>query len=199
MELADAVRRRRMVRSFRPNPIPAGSVERILDHARRVPSAGFAQGFAYVVLEGPDETSRYWDATLPTDRRADFPWPGLLLAPVLVIPCVDPDAYIARYSEPDKARTRLGTSLDAWKVPYWFVDAGMSAMTMLLSVVDEGLGACFFGLFEHEAAVKQALGIPAAIRPAGAVAIGYPADDRPSRSTQRGRRPLGDVVHRGGW
>jgi nitroreductase len=188
-----------MVRAFRPDPVPAAALDRILDNARRAPSAGFCQGYAFVVLEGPAETARYWDVALPPERRAGFPWPGLLLAPVLVLPCAEPDAYVARYAEPDKLASGLGRDAGDWPVPYWFVDTGMAAMTMLLTAVDEGLGACFFGLFEREDAVKRALGIPATERPIGTIAIGYPAPDRPSASVARGRRPPGEVVHRGGW
>jgi nitroreductase len=188
-----------MVRSFRPDPLAPGALDRILTNAQRAPSAGFAQGWTFVVLAGPTETARYWDATLPVDRRGTFAWPGLLAAPVLVVPCADPSAYVRRYGEPDKAATGLGASPEAWAVPYWFVDAGMAAMAMLLTAVDEGLGACFFGLFEHEAAVCAALGIPAPHRPIGTIAIGHPAPDRPSASVARGRRPATDVVRRGGW
>jgi nitroreductase len=199
VELQDAIRRRRMVRAFRSDPVPAPALDRILDNARRVPSAGFCQGFAFVVLEGPADTERYWQVTLPAERRAAFPWPGLLDAPVLVLPCAEPDAYVARYAEPDKRASGLGDDPRDWPVPYWFVDTGMAAMAMLLTAVDEGLGACFFGLFEREDAVKQAFGIPAASRPIGTIAIGYPAPDRPSASVARGRRPVEDAVHRGGW
>jgi nitroreductase len=200
VELADALRRRRMVRAFRPDPLPAGALDRILDAGRRAPSAGNSQGWAFVVLEGPEQTARYWDTTLPAERRHAFPWPELLRAPALVIPCARPDAYVARYAEADKAQTGLGTGAGAWPVPYWFVDTGMAAMAMLLAAVDEGLGACFFGLFEHEPAVKDAFGIPQDVRPVGAIALGRPADgDRPSRSAARGRRALDEVVHRGGW
>jgi nitroreductase len=199
VELADAIRRRRMVRSFRPDPISPQSLERILDAGRRAPSAGNTQGASFVVLEGPDETCRYWDVTLPAARRDAFPWPGLLAAPVLVVPCAEPARYLARYSEPDKARTGLGAGVDAWGVPYWFVDSGMAAMAMLLAAVDEGLGACFFGIFDHEPALKAALGIPPEVRPTGTIAIGHPAPDRPSRSVARGRRSLDEIVHRGRW
>lgn len=188
-----------MVRAFLPDPIAPAALDRILDNARRAPSAGFTQGWHFVVLEGREQVERYWDTTLPPARRAEFPWPGLLAAPVLVLPCVEPDAYVARYAEPDKARTGLGAGTEAWPVPYWFVDAGMAAMLVLLSAVDEHLGACFFGVFEHEAAVARRLGLPAGVRIVGAIAIGTPAPDRPSASLRRGRRPAEDIVHRGGW
>jgi len=66
--------------------------------------------------------------------------------------------------------------------------------------VDAELGALFFGIFSGERDLLAALGVPDEYRPIGAVAIGYPAAaDRPSGSVGRGRRPVGDVVHRGRW
>jgi nitroreductase len=200
MQFADVVRSRRMVRAFEARPVPADVLDRVLDLARRVPAAGNAQGLDLVVLEGPAETARYWDASLPADRREGFPWPGLLDAPVLVVPVGDPDAYVARYAEPDKARTGLGEGVEAWPVPYWYVDTAFAAMVALLAAVDEGLGALFFGQFEHEAAIAAALGIPSDRRAVGTIALGYAADEqRPSGSSRRPRRPLDDVVHRGHW
>lgn len=200
MELSDALRRRRMVRAFRPDPVDPAALDRILDAGRRAPSAGHTQGWAFVVLEGPEQTGRYWAATLPAAKRPSFPWPRLLDAPVLVVPCARPQAYVDRYAEADKAATGLGTGEDAWPVPYWFVDSGMAAMAMLLAAVDEGLGACFFGIFHHEAALKAELGIPDDVRPIGTIAIGHPADDdRPSHSVARGRRDRDDVIRRGAW
>lgn len=201
MELADVVRSRCMVRAFEPRPVAPGVLDRVLDLARRVPAAGNTQGLDLVVLEGPEQTALYWDATLPPERREAFPWPRLLDAPVLIVPVGDPDAYVARYAEPDKVRSGLGEGADAWAVPYWYVDTAFAAMLALLAAVDEGLGALFFGQFGHEAAVKAALGIPAGRRPVGTIALGYAAEggDRPSASSQRPRRALDDVVHRGHW
>ncbi len=85
-------------------------------------------------------------------------------------------------------------------MPYWDIDAAFAAMLMLLTAVDAGLGALFFGIFGGEAELLAALGVPPDYRPIGAVAIGYPAaEDRPSASAVRGRRPLEDLVHRGHW
>ena len=53
-------------------------------------------------------------------------------------------AYLDRYAEPDKGWTDRDEC--RWPVPYWDVDAGMAALLMLLTAVDEGLGACFFGI-----------------------------------------------------
>ena len=199
MQFADVVANRRMVRAFETSPVPSNVLDHILDLARRVPAAGNTQGLDLVVLEG-EQTQRYWDASLPTERRAAFPWRRLLDAPVLIIPVSWPAAYVERYGEHDKARTGLGESEESWSVPYWYVDTAFSAMVAMLAAVDEGLGALFFGQFEHEGAVKNALGIPEDRRPIGTIAIGYAAEEqRPSASLKRPRRPFDEVVHRGGW
>jgi nitroreductase len=198
VELRDAIRRRRMVRAFARRPVSRQVVDELLDLARRAPSAGNTQPWHFVVLEG-DETARLWDVTLPAPRRESFAWSGLLDAAVLVVPIVDPAAYAARYAEDDKRLTGLGEGLAAWPVPYWWVDGGMAVHGLLLAAVDAGLGALFYGLFDREAAVLAALGVPEGYRALGAVALGWPAPDEPGRSAGRPRPPLDNVVHRGGW
>lgn len=199
MELTEAVRRRRMVRAFGPDPVDPAVLDRLLDAARRAPSAGNAQAVRFLVLEGAEAVGRYWDLTLPAERRASFGHPGLLAAPTLVVVLVDPGAYPARYAEADKAGTGLGEGTGAWPVPYWWVDAGAAVQTLLLGLVDAGLGGCLFGLFGHEGAVLAAHGVPAGWRAVGTVAVGHPAPDRPGRSVARPRPPLDAVVRRGRW
>ncbi len=198
MELGDAVRRRRMVRAFDRRPVPRALVDRLLDLARRSPSAGNTQAWSFVVLEGA-QTAALWDITLPADRRAAFRWPGLLDAPVVVLPLVSPDAYVERYREPDKWATGLGVGTSAWPVPYWWVDGGMAVQTLLLAAVDAGLGALFYGLFDDERPVLGRLGVPPGWRALGAIALGWPRPDEPGRSSARRRPALDEVVHRGGW
>lgn len=189
-----------MVRSYRADPVAPELVDAVLELAAKGPSAGNTWGTHFVVLEGPEHVARYWDLTLPSEKRESFPWPGLLIAPVIVLPCGDSSAYVDRYSEPDKARTGLGESADAWSIPYWHVDTAMATMTLLHAATNAGLGALFFGMFEHERVVCDALGIPATVRPIGAVALGWPADDdRRSLSARRGRPPADHIVHRGSW
>ena len=173
-------------------------VDGLLDLARRGPSAGKTDSLHFLVLEGAN-VARYWDTTLAVDKRATFPWPRLLEAPVLIVPWVEPGAYVRRYAEPDKERTGLGIGADAWTVPYWWVDGGAAAMTLLLGAESEGLGALLFGLFEHEDAVRAEFGVPGAMRAIGTVALGHPAPDRPSMSAGRRRPGFDEIVHRGDW
>jgi nitroreductase len=188
-----------MTRAFIAEPVQPSVLDQVLETARRAPSAGNAASVQFLVLTGHD-VHAYWDVTLPVDKRASFPWPGLLIAPCLVIPFVEPAAYVRRYAEPDKARTGLGEDEDAWSTPYWWVDGGMAAMSVLLGAEEAGLGALFFGLFEHESAVRRRFGVPDGRRAIGSIAIGSAApNQRPSISSGRPRPSLSDVVHRGGW
>jgi nitroreductase len=197
MEFAEAVRRRRMVRNFTADPVDRQVVDRILDLARRAPSAGYTQGFAFLVLEGPEQVGRFWEATFPPAEREGFRWPGLFTAPVIVLPCSSKQAYLDRYAEPDKGWTDRDEA--RWPVPYWDVDCAFATMTLLLGAVDAGLGALFFGIFGGLPELRAAFGIPEAFTPIGAVALGHPAPDEPSPSLIRGRRPFEESVHRGRW
>jgi nitroreductase len=188
-----------MVRAYTSDPVPAAVVDGLLDLARRAPSAGNTQAVRFLVLDTPEAVAGYWDLTLPPARRDGFAWPGLVAAPVLVVVLVDPAAYVARYAEPDKAPTGLGEGTDAWPVPYWWVDGGAAVEALLLAAVDAGLGACLFGVFDAEAAVLAAHGVPDGWRAVGTVSLGWPAPDRPSRSQRRPRPPIDEVVRRGRW
>lgn len=185
-----------MTRTFDGRPVPPALLEELVDLASRAPSAGKTQGWHLVVLEGPG-TARFWDATLPPERRAGFAFPGLLQAPVLGLAVAEPEAYVTRYGEADKAATGLGAGPDAWPVPYWTVDASMAVMTFLLAAEEAGLGALFFGVFHGEAQVRAALAIDPRHQIIGAIALGWPApDERHGRSAGRPRRPTADRIRR---
>lgn len=197
MELTEAIGRRRMVRDFDPDPIPAAQLDDLLDRSRRAPSAGNTAATRFVVLDRPETVARYWDTTLPAGPRRDgFRWQGLLRAPVLVLVGTEPDRYLERYAEADKAATGRGRSVDRWPVPYWWVDAGTVIQNLLLLAVDAGLGACLFGPFDHEPAIRQAFGLDDGLRLAATIAVGRPRADEPGRSARRGRQPIDEIIIR---
>lgn len=188
-----------MARAFETSPVDPGVVDELVDLASRAPSAGKTQGWHVLALEGAD-TARFWDVTLPAERRGTFRWRRLLDAPVILLPLADPHAYVDRYAEPDKASTGLGTGTDAWPAPYWTIDASMAVMTLLLGAEDLGLGALFFGVFHDEAALRVELGIPEHLELLGAIALGHPATGASTgRSATRPRRTPDQIIHRARW
>ncbi|HEX4219416.1 MAG TPA: nitroreductase family protein [Acidimicrobiales bacterium] len=199
MELTEAIGRRRMTRNFSGRPLPDGLVDGMLADALRAPSAGNTQGLELVVLEGPAQTHRYWQAT--TDeawRRDSRRYEGLRRAPVVILAYADPDRYVDRYREPDKSPVD-GTDV-TWVVPFWFVDVAFATMTLLLRAAEEQIGAAFLGNFRGDEELSAVLGVPPRLAWMGAVLLGEAAEpDPPSSSLKRGRRPFEEAVHRGGW
>jgi len=187
MEFERVVRQRRMIRAFKPLPVPEEKVGRIVELAQHYPSAGFSQGMAFIVVTEPERVRRIRELNR---LRGD--------APVLIVPCVSEKLYHDRYHEPDKIRPD-GTEIE-WPVPYWYFDAGCASLLILLAVVDGGLAAYLAGAFRPDLLRKE-LGIPDDFVPVGVISIGYPDYDRhvPSPSLDRGRRPLSQVVHSQHW
>ena len=198
MEFQDVLRRRKMVRSFEDRPVDHAIVERMLANAQRAPSAGFSQGWAFLVLEGRDQTGKYWDALWPEPRRGEFGWPDMFAAPVLVVCLSNKARYLERYALPDKGW--IDRDEKRWPVPYWDIDTGMAALNILHTAVDAGLGAVFFGVSDQPK-LRETFGIPTEYTAIGTVAVGHAKPkDRPSPSLKNvGRRAATDVVHRGRW
>ncbi|MGB3439536.1 MAG: nitroreductase family protein [Actinophytocola sp.] len=191
MEFQDVVRKRRMVRNFHADrPVPKESLDRILHNATRGPSAGFSQGQAFLVLEGED-LAKFW-ALRPMNN-------GVSNAPLVIVPFACKRVYLDRYAEPDKGWADRDES--RWPVPFWHIDTGMAALLILQTVVDEGLGALYFGIMpDNVAPFREQYGVPDDHEPIGAIAIGY--SDEPEQSgspRKRGRRETADVVHYGRW
>ena len=196
MDFQRIVQRRRMVRAYEPDRVvPAAVRDRLLRNALRAPSAGFSQGAAYVVLESPAERDRFWTATAGSRPPNDW-LDRISQAPLLITCWCNESAYRERYAEGDKAPA------DPFSAPYWYVDGGMGALLILQTAVDEGLGACFFGVPpDRVEAVRTALGVPDGWQPVGVISVGF-ADrsrDRRSPSLRRGRRPEHEVIHMGQW
>jgi nitroreductase len=192
-----------MVRSFSTDPVEPAVVDSIVGAALRAPSAGNTGGTSWVILEGPAQTHRYWDAvTDETWRTTSARSEGLRRAPVVLLAYASPDAYVARYAEADKAGPApdLGRGATEWPVPYWIGDAAFATMTVLLCAVDAGLGACVLGNFRGEAQLAEALGVPGEWRLFCAVPLGFPdGNDHRSRSLDRPKPDAANRIHRGSW
>ena len=154
------------------------------------------------MLVGPEETGAYWSATTDDawrDRNIER-FEGLRRAPVVLLAYSSPDAYVARYAEPDKASSGLGSTPEAWPVPYWHGDAAFGVMAVLLGAVDAGLGACILGAFRGTTRLARDLAVPAGWLPFCAVVLGHPdGRDQPSRSLEHGNPPSSSRLHWGRW
>jgi nitroreductase len=195
MQLSETILKRRMVRNFTDATVPDKDVCRILELALHAPSAGFSQGWSYVVIRDENrrkEVGRFQDEESYADRFGHF----ISKAPVVIVACISEQVYHRRYQEPDKSKPE-GTEMD-WPTPYWFFDIGAATMIILLAALDLGYAAAFTGTFDPEG-MKKYLGIPDEYHPVGVISIGKPARDVKSPSLKRGRKLLDHVVHFEKW
>jgi nitroreductase len=196
MEFEDVLRRRRMVRNYRDQPVDKAVIEAIVRAGKRAPSAGYSQGQYFVVVT--DAPTRRNIAALANEgeyvEMGFDPW--ISSAPVHIVVCVSEGDYHRRYQEPDKLDEH-GNEIE-WPVPYWWIDAGAALMLILMAAVDQGLAAGFFGI-HRMSGLNRLLSIPQEVSPIGVVTIGHPAPDRPSSSIRNRRKPMERVVHWERW
>ena len=185
-----------MIRTYDPSrPVPPQVIDRIVTNGLRAPSAGFSQGWGFLVLDTPADVAKFRAAARPEAEPENW-FAAQVDAPLLIVPHSNKDAYLDRYAQPDKG---ISDQSDAWwPAPYWDIDTGMASLLMLLTAVDAELGACFFGIpADRIGTYREAFGVPANYAPIGAISIGY--SDEPARDLRSRRRPTAEVVHRGRW
>ena len=200
MELEAAVRGRRSIRKFRPDPIPRKLLEGLLDTARWAPSWGNTQPWEITVLTGaPLEAFRKANVASMTGAeplRNDVPMPETW-----------PEQMKARYMEVGKAVvTSLGLKREDKEgrkrhqvnmaalfgapclivatvprdvlVEYAMLDVGLLLQTIALAAHDRGLGTCIMASSVHYADLLRRYGsIPEDRRVIMGAAIGYPELD----------------------
>jgi nitroreductase len=197
MEFLEVLSKRRSVRSYLPDDVQPELLARIIDKARRAPTAGFSQGIDFLLLTDPEATEQFW--TLTSDPEHGDQTEGNL-PPAIVLVFSDPLRYLARYSQDDKIAFGLD-DLNLWPVRFWDVDAAMAAMQLQLTAIDAGLGTWFFGISHGEEAVRSAFSVPEDRRLVGVIALGYPNPEeiRIGSGVSRRRRPLDEQLHVNSW
>jgi nitroreductase len=164
MNVLDAIRTRRSVRSYATRPIPAEVMERIRQALRLAPSACNIQPWRFIFVTDAGLRREVAQAANGQKWMAD--------APVIVVGC----------GLPEKAYKKMGgngNSVD--------VDVAIALDHLTLAAVAEGLGTCWIGAFD-EAKVKGLLGIPKEVKVVAMTPLGYPSSPDLNRPMEEGRR-----------
>jgi nitroreductase len=171
METWDAIRARRNVRSYRPEPVAQADLDRIAEAGWRAPSASNRQHWDFVTVTDPEQLQ-----ALSTVWRGAGHIAGAAAAIALVLPAAEDD------------RGRL---LDAY-------DLGQATYAMMVAATDLGIGTGHSAVGDQEKA-REILGVPGDHDVAYLLGVGYPAD-RPLRPIAKpNRRPRDEVIHHGHW
>lgn len=170
MDFNEVVRKRKMIREYQQDSqIPTEIINKLLKNAHRSPSAGHTQVQEYIIVIDPFTKKKLCQASLGQSQIED--------ASVLIIVCANTSRSVSRYR-------KRGTDF------YSIIDGAFASMIILLSAVNEGIGASFVGAFEDNQIVKI-LGLPVHVKPIGIIALGYPAE-KPERFE---RIELNNLVH----
>jgi nitroreductase len=202
VEFSEILRRRRMVRAYRPEPVPRETLQRVAATIRRAPSAGFSQGQRIVVVTDPEQKRALANVAGEEFYVGQGFSPWISEAAALVVVCTREEDYHDRYRQPDKVDDS-GAEIE-WPVPYWHVDAGKAAMLVLLAAIDEGLAAGVFGVpAERMQEFRELLGLPDDVAVVEVITLGVAgedgASDRASSRATRPRRPFDELVRWERW
>ncbi|GAC1501758.1 MAG: hypothetical protein NVS2B12_10400 [Ktedonobacteraceae bacterium] len=198
-----AIYQRRDVRNFRPDPVPADVLARILDAAHHAPSVGFMQPWTFIVLSDRETRLRVHDLYereraaaaqfFDEPRRSQylsFKLEGILDAPLNVCITCDP--------------TRAGaTVLGRNSMPETDLYSTCCAIENLwLAARAEGVGVGWVSILKL-AQLRAILGIPPHIIPVAYLCLGYPtrflAQPELEKAGWRNRQPLGELIHYETW
>jgi nitroreductase len=171
MEAWDAIRARRNVRQYRPDPVGDDELARIVEAGWRAPSAKNRQPWDFVVV-----TDRAQLRELSTVWRGAGHIASAPAAIALVVPV-----------PPDDRRLVTDT-----------YDIGQATMAMMIAATDLGIGTGHSSVGDQEKA-RAILGVPDDHLVAFLLGIGYPADRPLAPIRKPNRRPFSEVVHRGRW
>jgi nitroreductase len=170
MNVFDAICTRRSVRRYKADPVEEEKLQRILEAGRLSPSAVNKQPWHFIVVRDP---------SVRETLRASYGQSWFVNAPLIIVVCADPSkAWVRRDGE-----------------EYWKVDAAIALQDMILCATEQGLGTCWIGAFNEEAA-RRALKIPEKIRIVAMTPLGY-ADER--KEPVSDRKSLNEITHYECW
>lgn len=191
MDFTDVLRARRMVRSYRTDPVPDDVLRRVVKVVHRAPSAGFSQGHRLIVITDAEIRRRIADLAEPAYLESGLrPW--ISTAPVHIVIGVREASYHERYQRPDKLDEN-GEETN-WPVPYWWFDSGSLLVMLQMAAANEGLATGFFG--PHADGLEAVVGLPEDVGLSGILTLGYSDDDPriPVERLAKKRLPLEDLV-----
>lgn len=170
MDVYEAVRIRKSVRSFLDKPVEKDMLKRVLEAARLAPSAGNRQEWRFVIVT--DQEKRHRLAEEAAGQRF------IAQAPVVIAACAQPDGKIMRCGQ-----------------ACYPIDVAIAIDHLTLAAAAEGLGTCWIGSFDP-LVVRAILGIPEDIVVVELLPMGYPADPKPIKKS---RLPMETIVRYDSW
>jgi nitroreductase len=157
MDMFDAIKGRRSVRKYKPDPISDQVISELIDAARWAPSWANLQCARYVVVKDKAVREKLLESMTPKNPARD----AVANAPVTVafIGKIDASGYKGGQPFDDKG--------------WYMFDVGMAMQNFCLAAHAKGLGTVVVGAFDYKAAGK-ALNVPEGYQVVAFTPLGYP-------------------------
>jgi len=170
MEVFDAIRTRRSIRSYKNTPVEKEKLLKVLEAARLAPSAVNFQPWTFIVVT---------DTVVKQKLKASYQSEWFVSAPVIIVACAHPSKAWKKFDGEE----------------YWKVDVAIAMQNLILAAWEEGLGTCWIGAFKEDEA-KRVLGVPTDVRIVAMTPLGYPAEEKGPVSN---RKPFKEIVRYEHW
>jgi nitroreductase len=183
-DVVRAILDHRSVRAFRPDPLPAGTIETLVAAAQSAPTSSNLQTWSVVAVEDPGRRARLAEFS----ARQGF----IREAPLFLVWCAD----LSRLGRIGAARGAALTGLDYLEMyMVALIDAALAAQNAVVAAESLGLGTVYVGALRNKPAeVAAELSLPANCMGAFGLSVGWPD---PARVTEaKPRLPQSIVLHR---
>jgi nitroreductase len=173
MDVIEAIKGRRSIRKYKPDPVDDKTIEAVLDAARLAPSWANTQCWRFIVVRDAATKRQLSEAVYPGNSATI----AIEQAPVVIVAC-------ARLSESGFLYDRSGPATSKGDIWYMF-DVATAMAYLMLAAQSMGLGTVHVGGFKIKK-VEALLGIPEGFAVVEMTPLGYPID-------QPGPRPRKDL------
>ncbi|MGB9854479.1 MAG: nitroreductase family protein [Candidatus Bathyarchaeales archaeon] len=160
MDVFEAIKTRRSVRKYKPNPVEEEKVQAVLEAARWAPSWANTQCWEFIVVTSPETKIRLAETLTSWNRAFD----AVRNAPIVIVACA-----------------KLGLSgfwkgkPEAGKENFYMFDVALALQNLTLAAHSLGLGTLHVGAFDMEKAA-EILGVPAGVSVIALIPLGYPME-----------------------
>jgi nitroreductase len=170
MDVYDAIRTRKSVRTYLDKPVEKEKLDRILEAVRLAPSANNRQEWRFVVVKDREKRRRLAEEAAGQRFMAQ--------APVVIAACAQTDGKIMRCGQACHP-----------------IDVAIAIDHLTLAAAAEGLGTCWIGSFDP-AVTRKILAIPEEIEVVELLPLGYPRNPEPAAKS---RLPMETIVRYESW
>jgi nitroreductase len=172
MDLFEAIKNRRSIRRYKPDPIDEKKIEAVLEAGRWAPSWGNSQCWRFVVVRDAKIKAELADTLmkikLPDKELPNPAAAAMNMAPVIIVVCARTGRAGAGYGKPGSKPEYVTDKGD------WFMfDAALAVQNMVLAAHAQGLGTVIIGAFDAPR-VEKILNVPEGYRVVTLFPLGVP-------------------------